>query len=164
MSTQILLSLWSSTREAAQREGRSSELALELALRSSFYKVGTKQACEKRLAFGKGGLVKGAWSGFSHGQGGLLSPSGCLATISTPADKMVMLFGTVTPGRSYSSQTLINCTCRTVVSTCSGHPVLTWLPGHLIFSVPGPSPCTVSFLPKGNPFLPPLQLNLACVS
>lgn len=43
-----------------------------------------------------------------------------------------MLF-TTTRGRSYSGQTLISWACGTMASTSSGHLVLSWLPGHLLF-------------------------------
>ena len=50
VSRQILLSLCLSTREAAQRKGRCSELAWGLALLVCFYKLGTKLADVKGLA------------------------------------------------------------------------------------------------------------------
>lgn len=57
-SFQILLSLCSSTRKAAQKKARSSKLTQELALLSCFYKLGTREFMWKGRLYDSGELFE----------------------------------------------------------------------------------------------------------
>ena len=122
-----------SQHKGGRAEERSPELAPKLALFGCFYKLGTKPG-EARVLAPKGRFFEkvGLWrsgGGISHVRVGWLCPVGCLAAIYCLCcgDKMVILLITAA----------LHCTCRKVVSTSSGHLVLTWLPGHLVFFCPG---------------------------